>query len=1216
MATLRLAHRLDHARHVVDMTLEGLGPRRTAEARFAFELADQDEEDLRWYLEDYLQYPVDPAPQIAERVEGRLAELGRALFRMLFHANDETVKLWETVAGWLPDTDVAIASGPEGAAMVPWELLRDPATDAVLALQTNAFVRTHTDGARPPELSAGESGSLRVLLVISRPAGRADVPFRTVASHLARLSRSARDVFQLDVLRPPSFAELAQAVLRAKEAGSPYHIVHFDGHGAYLPAEALTAEEAHGANAELTGWASPAGFSLVSPPRPGSHGFLIFEDPGSSGNRQLVDGPALGRLLARGGVLVLMLNACRSAHAGLANSPEPVTQEIGADQRGRAYGSLAQEVMDAGVGGVVAMRYNVYVVTAAHFIGEVYATLLNGRQLGEAVTRARRHLAASPLRQVVGQARPLQDWVVPVVYEAAPMALLSAEAVERPLIDLSHYTGDTARAQVDPALPPEPDVGFFGRDETLLALDRAFDTGQLVLLHAWAGAGKTSTALEFARWYELTGPAPVVLFTSFAYHLPLARLLDQVGDKFRSALEASSVQWTTLDDPTRRDVTLRILEQVPVLWVWDNVESVAGFPAGVTSAWTASEQAELAAFLRDVTHRTRCKVLLTSRRDEGPWLGNLPMRVRLPPMLMVERLELARAVAFRQVGGEQLFQEVEDWRPLLEFTQGNPLTVTILVRQALRDHRTARDQVEAFVGELRAGAARVTDDGAAQGRQASLAASLDYGFGEAFSTSERIQLALLALFQGFADVDVLCLMGSEIVGEPVQAVAGLTRETGINLLDQAVEVGLLTGYGAGYYAVHPAVPLHLMNLFEKHYGPSGSHPAVRIVRAWTAAISELGSTYHRRHQDGHADVIEVLTAEEPNLLRARQLAIEHGWYDLAIGAMQGLSVLYRQTGRNTEWRRLVSEITPELADPATGEPLPGRERQWAILNEYRVRIALDDRDWEVAGKLLRASIRWQQQWAADILLAPPESLDENQRNQIRSLAALITDLGHVLREQLLPGCVQAYIEASRLFQRIGARREDGIVAFNLGHAYKNIPGLRDLDKAEYWYRRDLELQEDYDTLRQAASTAQLGSIAYDRFRSAWDGGPIASQLREYLDNAVTSYLQALELLPAHAANELAVIHHALGDIFRSAGEAGRALGHYQKAIQLRELNDDRYGTGQARYDAAITLARGNRRDDALLYVRAALRDYESVGPGAARQADRARELIVRLEQEP
>src|SRR5208282_1439110 len=121
------------------------------------------------------------------------------------------------------------------------------------------------------------------------------------------------------------------------------------------------------------------------------------------------------------------------------------------------------------------------------------------------------------------------------------------------------------------------------------------------------------------------------------------------------------------------------------------------------SAWTPAEQDELVAFLRQLAQDTRCKTLLTSRRDEQGWLGDLPARVGLPPMPMLERLELARAIAARQTGGTRLFLQVEDWRPLLEFTQGNPLTITILVGQALRDKLRTRAQIEAFVARLRAG---------------------------------------------------------------------------------------------------------------------------------------------------------------------------------------------------------------------------------------------------------------------------------------------------------------------------------------------------------------------------------------------------------------------------------------------------------------------------------------------------------------------------------
>jgi hypothetical protein len=121
-----------------------------------------------------------------------------------------------------------------------------------------------------------------------------------------------------------------------------------------------------------------------------------------------------------------------------------------------------------------------------------------------------------------------------------------------------------------------------------------------------------------------------VLWTSFEHHTPLDSGLDAAGAVFGPLLEARGVHWAAITDRAeRRERILDELARVPVLWVWDNVEPVTGFPAGTPSAWTADEQAELREFLRDLQKKTRAKVLLTSRRDEHAWLGDLPRRVRL-----------------------------------------------------------------------------------------------------------------------------------------------------------------------------------------------------------------------------------------------------------------------------------------------------------------------------------------------------------------------------------------------------------------------------------------------------------------------------------------------------------------------------------------------------------------------------------------------------------
>jgi hypothetical protein len=459
MPTLRLRQTsLGEDCYRVEVEMEG----QTAVSEFSFALTGQQQEDLRWYLEDFPAYPLDPAPKIAERIENEMARIGEQLFGEVF-LTDDARDLWATLRPELGDTRVEISTGVREAAAIPWELLRDPKTGVWLALHACCFVRTHSQAAQRPKLPGKAEGKIRILLVICRPRRDDDVPFRSVASRLLKgLDKAARESFQLDVLRPPTFARLGQVLREAKARGEPYHVVHFDGHGTHGDVEHV----------------DPA--LLLSAARAGEHGYLVFENPEVEDNSQLIDGPTLGKLLVETGTPVLVLNACRSAYAEPRTAPAATAQQ-NPHSEVRTYGSLAQEVMDAGVAGVVANRYNISVQTAAQFVGELYAHLAAGYALGEAASLGRKNLADQPLRSIAYGPRPIQDWQVPLVWEAAPIRLFPESAK----LTVTLGTGEAlARGALDPAMPQRPDAGFFGRDETLLALDRAFDTQPIVLLHA------------------------------------------------------------------------------------------------------------------------------------------------------------------------------------------------------------------------------------------------------------------------------------------------------------------------------------------------------------------------------------------------------------------------------------------------------------------------------------------------------------------------------------------------------------------------------------------------------------------------------------------------------------------------------------------------------------------------------------------------------------
>jgi tetratricopeptide (TPR) repeat protein len=1185
-------------RHRVEIDLTGDGAPRAAVSTFDFRLSPQDEEDLRWYLEDFLQYPQDPAPTIARRIEGLMSEVGTKLFAGVFQANDDARNIWSRVRERLGETRIEIVTGVTEAATIPWELLREPKTAAVLALSAHSFVRAQPNTALAPQLPARKKGKIRILLVLCRPRAEKDVPFRSVASQLLRgLSEANREAYELDLLRPPTFEQLGKVLRQAHREGQPYHVVHFDGHGAYMEVE-----EPGALGVGLGRLTS----IVLAGPRTGKHGYLWFENPRLEDNGELVDGTSLGRLLAAAGVSVLVLNACRSAHTEPAPAPDA---EAGTDPHSevRAFGSLAQEVMDAGVAGVVAMRYNLYVITAAQFVAELYSSLVRGAALGEAVTLARKNLSDNPLREVVFSPLPLQDWTVPVVYEATPLRLFP-KVMDGGGLKIHVESGATAAAagSLDADLPPPPDAGFFGRDETLLALDRALDRTSIVLLHAYAGSGKTTTAAEFARWYSLTGGVDgPVLFTTFERYLPLPRVLDRIGQIFGPALEGAGVHWLALDDTARRQVALQVLAQVPVLWIWDNVEPVAGFPAGTESAWSTKEQEELLGFLRAL-RGTQAKVLLTSRRDEQPWLGDLPTRIAVPPMPMTERLQLVRALAAKH--GRRL-TDVEDWRPLLAFAQGNPLTLTVLAGQALREGFKTKSQIAAFVARLRSGEAAFPDD-SSEGRSRSLGASLAYGFEQAFREEERKKLALLHLFQGFVDVDALRTMGVPEASWCLPEVRGLTREEGIALLDRAAEIGLLAAHGGGYYGIHPALPWFFKSLFERCY------PAEDLAaeRAFVEAMGELGNYYWDQYEHGNRDVIAALRAEEANLLHARRLARAHGWWDRITSAMQGLRPLYAHTGRRAEWKRLVEEIVPDFVDPKNDGPLPEREEDWSLVTEYRVRLAQEELQWAEAERSQTVKVDWDRWNAAPSLARPVAELKSGERNAIRTLVASLHELGEIRRELGRAECVSVYEEALELSERIGDRAGAAVCAFNLGHAFKDLPALRDLDQAERWYRRSLELFDERDRLGRGQCANQLGAVAFERFLEAQTAERPEEELLRHLNEAVRLYYEALDLLPADAVNELAVTHHQLGAIHGDAGDLDRAVQHYREAVQLHEQAGNLYSASQSRRNMAIDLFNADRRADALEYAEAALRGFESYGERAGEMIERSRGLIADIRE--
>jgi hypothetical protein len=830
-----------------------------SEVPFFFELGDRDRARLRFYLEDQLAN-LDPSGRrsIGEAALA-LRRWGEEIFRQLFVQERKAGRCYGEAARDLSSLRIEIHPEHPNAWTIPWELLRDPALGppgppGCLAPRVRAFVRRTGPARHVPDRP-----SLRVLYAACPPAGGADLPFRSPVRSLLLAFAGHWERVRIDVLRPPTFERLSEALREAAEAGEPYLGLHFDGHAVLTDRP----QDFAGKRARRRG---------------GARGHLLFEDGP-------VDGVRLGELVARTGTPLVVLGACQSAtertEASERRAGEPPAggRPLGPGEapdeheQDLAIVSLAQEVAAFAGAAAVALPWALPAVVSGRLLIRLYQELANGATVGEAVSAVRLDLLQPSPRPVIPEGVETLGWIVPVVYEPAEAPLVAPSGARLEVAIPEGEDGDAPAAR----LPRPPAWGFVDRPSAVLAIDRAFGARGTVLLHGYSGSGKTILAREAALWYLRSGGLGdgKILWSSFESYNPAA--------PFDEAEAALGIAAGSSDPGRRAEAVLARLRERPALWVWDNAEGIA--------AWPERERAFLAGFLRDLA-ATRCRVLLVSRRGEEAWLGDLPDRVALPPLSPSERAELAFRIAARHGLAPA---EVPDLTPLLRFSEGNPLTLVVLVGEALRQGRRTALELEAFLEELRRGTSELAaeDD--------PLGASLRYGLGRAFGEEERRRLALLHLFQGFVDLNVLCWMGHPETSWCLPELRGVGREPWIALLDRAAEAGLLTPRGGDHYGLHPALPFFFRALFEQAYGGS----ELAATRAFAESMAGLGSWYRDAYRRGDRGVIAGLHAQEANLLHALELAQSHDWRDAVGHALQGLEILYAHTGRKEDWEELL-----------------------------------------------------------------------------------------------------------------------------------------------------------------------------------------------------------------------------------------------------------------------------------------------------------------------
>ena len=1066
--------------------------------------------------------------------------------------------------------ELVFRSASPGPLRLPWELMRDPAGPVALNLAGVSRALPTAELARTAAI-AGER--LRVLMVISRPAGTGDIGYQMIARPLLERLDAVRGQVDLVVLRPPTLEALREILAEAASAGEPFQVVHFDGHGV-LPGH--KAGEAHlgGRPVMMTG---PAG-----------EGVLAFEKPGGGSDKVPVSKVAV--VLKEARVPVVVLNACQSGAVG---------KDLEA--------AIATRLLREGCAAVVAMAYSVYAVAAAEFMAVFYEHLFAGDSLSVAVTAGRRRLYEKDGRPSPKGELPLADWLVPVHYLRRDVAFPQART-SRPqgkpsleaLLDQLRAHGGVGEGSARDNLDP---VGVFvGRDDLFLQLEVAARLQRVVVLHGQGGIGKTELVKAFGRWWRDTGGVDDpewVLWHSFE---PGVASFGLDGVITETGLAVFGADFARLDQEERLRVVEELLTQRRLLLIWDNFETVHAMPdpTGATTPLDETERAKMKMFLARLGASGRSAVIITSRATED-WLGPI-RRIVVGGLAPEEAAQYAHALlapylaaVVAQRRARRAFGELLDW------LDGHPLSMRLILPCL------DTDDPETLLAGLHGTAALPggTEDGE---RSTSLAASITYSFTHLSAQTRRL-LPTACLFHGVVDAQILAAFSRtpDVPGR----FAGASGQEWAQALADAARVGLLTPLFSGLYRVHPALPAYLATQWRIEEADSYDSMRDAATRALATAYAGLGSWLYEQITSGQADVaFTVIDLQRHTLgsLLTYTLDDKEMW-EQAQDIAQPLDEFWDTYGLNDEAAAWTEQIQAATEDPEGNPPrldTPAGHLWLFITSAQAVR--------QVRAMCLDEAERTYRQ-LLDMLQAQPASPEQKFRitefthnlaviamqrgrleeaeDLLRMSLAIFEDLGDqphmagtsfqlavVTRqrgrleeaEDLLRGSLAIYVDLGDQPHMAASYHQFGIIAQERGR----------LEEAEDWYRKSLAIYEDLgDRPGMASSYQQLGTIAQERERL------------EEAEDWYTGSRAIKEELGDRSGQ--AGTYHQLGMVAQKRGRLEEAEDWYRKSLAIFEDLGDQPHMAASYHQFGVVAQKRGRLEEAEDWYRKSLAIFEDLG---------------------
>lgn len=415
--------------------------------------------------------------------EGRAREFGGRLFRAVF--KDSVRDLFaqcRTLARANLRMRFDLSQSPE-LAVWPWEYLYNADMDQFFAM----FADTPIIRYLPLPTSEGPLevvAPLRILVVVSLPRDVAKLDTEKELSGIMSAMKewSDHNFLKIEVLQKASFSGLLKALEKASDEGTPFHILHFIGHGIFDTEQ--------------------------------KQGKLLLTHKNGSG--QAVDGSKIGALLRRfrDHLRLVIINACEGARLSRTDS----------------YAGVAQRILQSGdIPAVLAMQFRITDQAAITFAKLFYRGLAANKPLEDCLATAR----------LLMYGNNDDEWATPVLYMRAsdgyilqvqppPETIISDDITDAPPLPnlISHYD------EIKKALNKGQLVVFLGLDVNLYGRQ---------LIPSWIPGSVAPSNFELSDYllrthgYNFTG-APVA---SIAQRLVVHKKRADLHDAFESTFGAT-----------------------------------------------------------------------------------------------------------------------------------------------------------------------------------------------------------------------------------------------------------------------------------------------------------------------------------------------------------------------------------------------------------------------------------------------------------------------------------------------------------------------------------------------------------------------------------------------------------------------------------------------------------------------------------------------------